>query len=234
MLRIVIVDRGELAGRLFLGALCLVGILLTNCSAKENAPSPSEDRLPHAVTVDPPEGSVLLSANIRAGDALGAVLLPKMSSAGGILTTTMVDLEDLDRSSALGRVSMQQVGSRLSQHGFKVLESRLSSSLRFEKREGEFMLTRDSLLLLSNSYDAHAVLVGAYAQSRDKVFFSARVVRLHDGALLAAYEYYLPRSGDVQALLLGRHMGDLQAVDNDLWLRYARREPAFAAGRTSP
>lgn len=214
------------------GVMLLLGILLTACSSPEpedgsavsNIESRRAERLPHAVGVNPPGGAMMLSGNTQAGDALGDMLLPKIGSGGGILTTTMVDMENFDKSSAFGRASMQQIGSRLSQHGFKVLEPRLASSLRFEKRQGEFMLTRDSMNLLTDNYDAHAVLVGTYSESKGKIFLSVRVVRLNDSAILGAYEYYLPKNEDVQTLMgVSRVPGG-----NHLWSRYATREPAFA------
>ncbi|MDR2504265.1 MAG: hypothetical protein LBD82_07810 [Deltaproteobacteria bacterium] len=221
-------DEQEIKQRALWGLLCLAGILLTACSPSSGKVSAAYEPLPHAVMADPPRGSLMLEANTKAGDALGGILLPRIgSTAGSILTTSLVSLENLDKSSAFGRVSAQQIGSRLNQHGFKVLEPRLSASLRFEKDGGEFMLTRESLRLLADSHDAHAVLVGTYSEARDKIFVSARVVRLMDNALLAAYEYYLPKSGDVPSLLGEETHTDGYAGDNALWLKYARREPAF-------
>lgn len=214
------------------GAVLLLGIILTACSSPEpddgsaaaNIEGQATSRLPHAVGVNPPGGAIMLSGNTQAGDALGDMLLPKVGSGSGILLTTMVDMDNFDKSSAFGRASMQQVGSRLSQHGFKVLEPRLGSTLRFEKRQGEFMLTRESMRLLADNHNAHAVLVGTYSESRDKVFLSVRVVRFNDSAVLGAYEYYLPKNEDVEALLgVSRIPGG-----NHLWNRYATREPAFA------
>lgn len=215
------------------GVLFLLGIVLTACGQKTPGPeaglSPersgtqASQRLPHAVGLNPPGGAMMLSGNTQAGDALGDMLLLKVGSGSGILMTTMVDLENFDKSSALGRASMQQIGSRLSQHGFKMLEARLGSNLRFEKRQGEFMLTRDSLKVLADTYDAHAVMVGTYSESKDKVFLSVRVVRLQDSAVLGAYEYYLPKNEDVEALMgVSRVPGG-----NHLWGRYVSRELAF-------
>lgn len=212
------------------GVILLLGIILTACSS----PEPDDDmtaglegrnaaRLPHAVGVNPPGGAIMLSGNTQAGDALGDILLPRIGSGSGILVTTMVDMENFDKSSAFGRTSMQQIGSRLSQHGFKVLEPRLASSLRFDKSQGEFMLSRDSMKLLRDNYDAHAVLVGTYTESKDKVFISVRVVRFADNAIVAAYEYYLPKSEDVQALMGASRLPG----GNHLWSRFATREPAF-------
>lgn len=228
------------------GLLFLVGIFLTACSSE---PLPQKEYsldqsipLPHAVTANPPGGALMLSSNTRAGDALGSMLLPRVGSGGAILVTTMVDMENFEKSSSFGRTSMQQISSRLSQHGFKVLEARLGSALRFERRAGEFMLTRDSMRLLTENHDAHAVLVGTYSESRDKVFVSVRVVRLVDNAILGAYEYYLPKNDDVDALIWsgqdasgGAYTSSGAASStpgydsrtNSLWKRYAPREQAF-------
>lgn len=216
--------------RLIWGIVLFLGILLTACSSSTPEPEvvliepQTTTRLPHAVSVNPPGGAMMLSGNTQAGDALGDMLLPRVGSGGGILVTTMVDMENFDKSSAFGRTSMQQIGSRLSQHGFKVLETRLGAVLRFEKRQGEFMLTRDSMKLLAGNHDAHAVMVGTYSEGKDKVFLSIRVVRFADSAILGAYEYYLPKNEDVEALMgVSRVPGG-----NHLWSRYATREPAFA------
>lgn len=212
--------------RLGWGVLFLLGIILTACSSAEPEDAhvlPASERLPHAVSVNPPGGAMMLSGNTIAGDALGSMLLPRLGSGSAVLAATMVDIDDFDKSSSFGRTSMQQIGSRLSQHGFRVLEPRLGASLRFEKRQGEFMLTRESLRLLSRDYDAHAVLIGTYSESYDKVFLSVRVVRLQDNAVIGAYEYYLPKNSDVQALLgaNGSYGG------SEIWRRHAVREQAF-------
>lgn len=232
----MMINIDNLKTRLIWGLVFLLGIVLTACAQrevkKEEAPpvvvrgEQESAMLPHAVSVNPPGGAMMLSGNTMAGDALGQMLLPRVGSGGAILAASLVDMDNFDKSSAFGRASMQQIGSRLSQHGFRVLEPRLGASLRFEKRQGEFMLTRDTMRLLMNEHDAHAALVGTYSESKDKVFVSVRVVRLGDSAILGAYEYYLPKNEDVETLL-----GAASHVPggNHLWRKYATREPAFPA-----
>lgn len=223
MLKLRIFNMTNIRIRAAWGLMCLAGILLTACAPAQEPEVAGADRLPHAVIAEQPGGVLMLNANTKAGDVLGDILLPRMGSTSGILVATMVNMEDFEKTSAFGRISMQQIGSRLSQHGFKVLEPRLASTMRFEKRGGEFMLTRESLQLLSSQYDAHAVMVGTYSESKDRVFTSVRVVRLNDNSVVAAYEYYLPKNDDVQALL-GIERGKF---DDGLWYKYARREQAF-------
>ena len=52
-----------------------------------------------------------------------------------------------------------------------------------------------------------------------------RVLRLSDSAVVAAYEYYLPRRGDTARLLRGSGNGALG---------YAMRQPAFSASQPVP
>jgi hypothetical protein len=88
------------------------------------------------------------------------------------------------------------------------------------------MLSRDMGSLLAAEYDAHAVLVGTYSRSGEKVFVSARILRLTDGALLAAYEYYLPFGGDIARLLDSG--ADGASSGDALWHKYNARGQAFA------
>lgn len=212
----------DMFNRLLAGLIILLCIALTSCASSTPEEKPIRGHFTHSVLVNPPGGSLMLTANTYAGDALGTILQNRLGSGNGILVATMVDMEDMETSSAFGRTSMQQISSRLGQYGYKMVESRLGSELRMEKHEGEFILTRDTLRLLAREHDAHGVLVGVYSVSNDKIFVSTRVVRLDDGAILGAYEYYLPMTGDTQALLGMKDSGAPWA-----WQRYAPREQAI-------
>ena len=210
--------------------VCLLGLVLAAGCATPPPATVAVPNLPHAMPVDPPSGSHMLTANIYAGDALHKMLLLRMNSGGGILTTSLVNMNDFEESSAFGRVTAQQVGSRIGQYGFRVLESRLGDTLAMERRSGEFMLTRDACKLLADTYDASAVLVGCYSEAGSNVFVSVRVVRLSDNAIMGAYEYYLPRDGDVTRLLASSSSGGTGGASyggDGIWNMYAVRTSAF-------
>lgn len=209
----------------FLVCLVVASVAASACSSgpmRTGTPA-----LPQAMPVDPPGGSLMLTANTYAGDALHAMLLLRMSSAGGILTTTFVDINDFERTSAFGRVASQQVGSRLGQYGFHVIEARLATTLNMVPRSGEFMLTRETARLLADTYDAHSVLVGTYTNEGNRIFVSARVVRLADNVIMGAYEYYLPREGDVARLLADGKKGGSGGAG--VWNAYNHRNTSFGS-----
>ncbi|WP_245590730.1 FlgO family outer membrane protein [Nitratidesulfovibrio termitidis] len=173
---------------------------------------------PEGVLVNPPEGSELLNANTYAADALHAVMASRVSTGSPILVATLADVDNLERSTPFGRVTMQQVASRLGQHGYRVLEARMGRALTFTP-QGEFLLSRDATRLMQSEYDAQAALVGTYSLAGGTAYVSLRVVRLDDAAVMAAYEYHLPVRGDTRKMMAGQ---------GDPWSQYAGRRQAFS------
>ena len=198
-------------------------LLLAGCSSR-NANRPELKPLPYDMPVDPPPGVDILSANTYAGDALASMLLQRTGDASAILVTSLVRLETLDDNTNFGRLSAQQIGSRIAQHGFMIVDVRLTQSMVINQK-GEFMLSRDLGKLLARDYNAHAVIGGTYTYSANKIFVSVRAIRLTDNAVIAAYEYFLPLSGDTAYLLGGQGSGAASA-DNSV-RRYSARGQAF-------
>lgn len=174
--------------------------------------------------VNPPEGSTLAHANTFAGDALEHMLRGRVNKTSGVLVATMVNLDNLDETSSFGRLIMQQIGSRLGQYGYRVLDVRLRADMAI-RPDGEFMLSRNVGQLMQSNYGAEAVLVGTYSVASHNIYCSVRVLRLSDSAEVAAYEYYLPRKGDTARLLRGSGNG-VGA--------YAFRQPAFSSPQPLP
>ncbi len=224
----------RLAFKYLLGLAVLAGLALSvfGCASSGVSTPPA---LPGSMQVDPPSGSKLLNANIHAGDALSSILLNKASGGSGILVASLVDMDTLETSSSFGRTSSQQIASRISQNGYKVIDVRLTNDMLLDIKQGEFMLSRRTANLLKRDYDAHAVMVGIYSRSAGKVFVSVRVVRLSDSVVLAAYEYYLPYDADVAYLLNRASGGGAQAGAggyDSTWQKYAAR-PRVCSGQTN-
>ena len=203
-------------------AVGLVALALHAVPARADAgPVGAAARQPavsEAVLVNPPEGSELLNANTYAADALHSVMASRVSTGSPILVATLADVDNLERSTPFGRVTMQQVASRLGQHGYRVLEARMGRALTFTP-QGEFLLSRDATRLMQSEYDAQAALVGTYSLAGGTAYVSLRVVRLDDAAVMAAYEYHLPVRGDTRRMMAGQ---------GDPWSQYAGRRQAFS------
>lgn len=169
------------------------------------------------------EPSSLSAENFMAADVIAEQMGGKVSRNSPVLITSMVQLNDLRHSSMLGRLVMQQISSRISQFGYKVLESRLKKKYSIIPKEGEFILSRDVSELMKKEYNAQVVLVGSYVPTPYRVYVSIRLLRIADGVVVAAHEYTLKNRREFAVLL--REDKDEQ---RDLWAMYNKRPTAYA------
>lgn len=208
------------AGLLF-GAIMLMPAAAAAQYGNGNGAMPFVAPAP-AVPASPPPGSLFTTANTYAADVLHSMLVSRLNFSAPVLVASMVDLNNVDATSDMGRLATQQIASRLSQYGLRIVDVRLRRDMVVRK-EGEFLLSRDAAKLMQSYYNAKAAIVGAYSISEEKVYLSVRAINLADGSVLAGYEYFLPCQGEVKALL-----SSSSAFDRDvLWGRFARRGAAF-------
>ncbi|MBU8849160.1 MAG: hypothetical protein KOO64_06420, partial [Desulfobacterales bacterium] len=111
-----------------------------------------------------------------------------------IIVASFVDISNLKKSTTFGRIMAEQIGSRLAQKGYKVIEMKLrQNSVFVEQKKGEFLLSRE-LKNISLNHDASAVLVGTYGCYGDKIYVSARIINPKTSVILASFDYGIPAS----------------------------------------
>jgi TolB-like protein len=147
--------------------------------------------------------SNLIRGNYAATDVL--VSGGKVATTGGpILVATVVDIDQLDRSSTLGRLVSEHVASRLTQKGYTVTELKMREPVYMRTPEGELMLSRE-VREISARHGAQAVAVGTYARDTSGtyglVFVSLKLVRTTDNTILGASDYALVLSQNGYGLL---------------------------------
>ncbi len=118
-----------------------------------------------------------------------------------ILVTSFVNIDNLQQSSTFGRVIGEQIGSRIAQQGYKVIEMKMRTSNIFVQRQtGELVLSRE-LREISLQHDAYAVVVGTYGESKESVYVTAKLIRAKDSVILSSYDYWLPVGPDTKQML---------------------------------
>lgn len=185
----------------FVFAAWLILTGLAGCVQK-TLPAASMPREVAFTLPDPQPYSNLLELSYAAADSLGRGLRFRgLSLDEPILAASFVNIDDLTKSSTLGRIVSEQIASRLAQHGFKIVEVKLRQGSVFIKEgKGEFLLSRE-VLSLGATRGVQAVLVGTYAVSKDFIFISARVVRTEDSSVVTGYDYELPNDGTTKSML---------------------------------
>lgn len=130
------------------------------------------------------------ASNTSKGDGAGAPFI----------VATLVNIDQLEQSSTLGRLVSEQIASRMTQMGFSVVELKVRNSVYMKRNEGEFMLTRE-ISDIASAHKAQAVVIGTYAESASMVYVNLKLVNPTNSRILAAYDYALPLDAMVRSLL---------------------------------
>lgn len=117
-----------------------------------------------------------------------------------IIVSTIVSIDDLDRSSTFGRLASQLVANRLSQRGYMVRDLTYMRALTVLPGTGEMVLSRDASKLLAST-NAQAVVAGTYAVGGREIYLSLRLLRADDGQLLSTADVVIPYDHNMEDLL---------------------------------
>jgi len=150
--------------------------------------------------------SVVIRAAYEAVDFLmnqdRQTLSPQLAprSNRGVLVSTIVDINDLEKSNALGRLLSEQIASRFAQYGVPVNELKLRGNLYVSKSQGELLLSRE-VRELSATQNADLVVTGTYAESNDSVYVTVKLIRASDSRISTAFNFNLAKTQAVMGLL---------------------------------
>ena len=116
------------------------------------------------------------------------------------LPSAFVDLNNMHRTSAFGRLFSEQLIYEFNQRGFPVREYRIPDSITVVDSVGEFYLTR----LVENvkvQAPGAVVIAGTYHADNQAIFVNARLVRPNDGRVLRTANLVIPNNGLNKRLL---------------------------------
>lgn len=153
-----------------------------------------------ASTVSQPKDANIIHTTYKVAESLVEQAPYLRAELKPILITSVLDITDLNTSSALGLAVSEQIGNRLTQLGFPVVDLRTRHDVKVREKTGEIMLSRD-VLRISKKYAAGAVLAGTYAVGKNNVLISTRLIRPTDNRVLATYDFELPLGPDANKLV---------------------------------
>ncbi|MDR0735747.1 MAG: hypothetical protein LBF51_02755 [Zoogloeaceae bacterium] len=173
--------------------LCLLATsTLFACAPRQKSYRPA--------TYDSVAQSELIAASYRAADTLVSQAGESLSPQHPLIIATLVNINALEESSPLGRLVSEQLGARLAQRGYKVVELKIRQNLYMKRHEGELMLTRE-IRDIAQRHDAQAVVIGTYTEGADRVFINLKLTQIESNIALAAVDYALPLDMNIRVLL---------------------------------
>jgi TolB-like protein len=176
--------------RLF--SLLLIVLMLSACAPRQNSYRPA--------SYSSVAQSELIAASYQAADALITQAGESLSSRHPVIVATLVNINALEESSPLGRLISEQLGARLAQQGYKVIELKIRQKLYMKRHEGELMLTRE-IRDIAQQHNAQALIIGTYTEGADRVFINLKLTQIESNIALAAVDYALPLDMNIRALL---------------------------------
>ena len=138
------------------------------------------------------------------GDELARRLLASRQNSSGkgekLILTTLVDLDDLYRTSAFGRAMTEALSTCLFNRGFRVAEIRKTSEVYIKKKSGELALSRD-VSRVAGDGDAYAIVTGTYSLTPNTVIVNIRMIETGSGEVAFAAGLEIERNRNINSLL---------------------------------
>ncbi len=141
----------------------------------------------------------MLHATHKAADRLVEQAIYLRNEHRPILITSIADITNVETTSAFGLMVSEQIGDRLVQLDFPIIDLRTRRDVAVRRKSGEFMLSRD-IQKISEKHAAVAVLLGTYTAAVNHVYVSTRLVRTSDSRILAGYDFDFPMGPDIRKM----------------------------------
>lgn len=142
--------------------------------------------------------------NYDAADSLSIQLKERKAenepTVSPVIVLSIVNMNQLNKTSAFGRLISEQLSARMSQLKYNVVELKLRNDILVKNNQGEFLLTRE-IKDIADSVNAQAVLVGTYAENTNDVYVNLKIVRPSNNVVLAGYSYAIPKAANIKGML---------------------------------
>ncbi len=116
---------------------------------------------------------------------------------------SVADIADVNHSTPLGNIIADLVRTRLVQRNIAVVDMRLRSAVKLDPSQGEMVFSRNRRSVYP-APQVGMICAGTYAVAHASVIVSLKVVNAANAQILAAADFRLPRTADVNRLLIGR------------------------------
>ncbi len=125
---------------------------------------------------------------------------PKMQDTDRVLVATAVDVNNVQKTSELGRVMTEVIQTRLTQRDHDVIHPTVREDHLLVQHDGQFLLSRDARNLAVD-YNARSALVATYSVVSNSVVVSMKLVSTVENSTLAAQDFVLERTESISEML---------------------------------
>jgi hypothetical protein len=113
---------------------------------------------------------------------------------------SLADIRDVTHGSPFGNIIADLVRTRLTQKGLPVIDIRLRQAIKFDPLQGEMLLSRQRPEVYPPPM-ASEFVTGTYAVASGTVYVSLKIIQADSAQIIAANDFRLARTPDVNRLL---------------------------------
>jgi TolB-like protein len=146
-----------------------------------------------------PDADIMASSYVAA-DKLIHYASTQLTPKSRLLVTSIANIDNLEDSTALGRLIGEQLSARFSQYGYTVLEPKWRKGLNLIRETGEFVLSR-GWRSAEEIHHVDKIIAGTYTVGKNKVYVSLKMLNENTGEIISSYGYNLPMGSNTSALL---------------------------------
>jgi len=124
-----------------------------------------------------------------------------------IIVSTLVNVDDLNQTSAFGRIVSDQLASAFHNSGYRIKGMEMQTAL-FVKEENGMLHFSDETKETLAKLNASALVAGVFAAGRRTAYVSLRIVDINSKNIISSTDYAVPMGPDAKALLKPKNTGD--------------------------
>ena len=155
----------------------------------------------------PIEDVNLVEVSYDAVDTLLKQLSQPIPKDSLIIVSTLVNVDDLNQTSAFGRILSDQIASAFNNSGYRIRGMEMPTE-DFVKEGGGMLHMSNETKKTLRKHRASALVVGVFAAGRVSAYVSLRIVDVNSRNIISSTDFSVPMGPDARVLLKLKQTGD--------------------------
>ncbi len=153
-----------------------------------------------------PTDADLIEVSHDAADTLQSNLLKTIPKHSLIIVSTLLNVNDLKKTSSFGRIISDQIASAFHDLGYRIIGMEMPIDLFVMQEDGGLHLSDETKKMLKK-YGAAAIVGGVYAQGSQTAYVSLRVIDTNSKNIISSTDLSVPMGPDAKVLLESKEVG---------------------------
>ena len=152
----------------------------------------------------------LVEVSYDSVDELREKLTRTIPQSSLILVSTLLNVDDLYKTSSFGRIVSNQIASAFHNSGYRIIGMEMPIDLFAMEKGGTLKLSDETKEMLK-PYNATVIVGGVYAPGKKNAYVSLRIIDLYTKNIISSIDFSVPMGPDARKLLVSKKVGSAGA-----------------------